>query len=134
MAALGNSLAERISRWDTLISNAEPVIGELSHITAELATLKQMFEDARDLQHRQDDLRSQAREINTVLLGLALRGDRLRSRLGAALQSKYGFTSDMLRKFGFKPRRPPRRRPAETPEAPTAPPDAPKASAPEDPQ
>ena len=40
---------------------------------------------------------------------LARDGEKLRSRLGAHLQAKFGFTSEALVKFGFKPRRIPHR-------------------------
>jgi hypothetical protein len=37
-------------------------------------------------------------------------GESLRSRLGANLRGKYGYTSEMLIKFGFRPFRITRRR------------------------
>jgi hypothetical protein len=110
MAATGNTYAERISRWDSLIANLEPMIAEFPHLAEDLATLKRMLVEARDFDHQQDDLRFRARDLNDVLVALILDGDKIRRRMGAALQSKYGFTNEILTKFGFKPRRPPVRK------------------------
>ena len=48
--------------------------------------------------------------INAQLRVLSKDGDGLRTRLGANLQGKFGFTSETLIRYGFEPRRFTRRR------------------------
>ena len=117
MAAKGQSLAEKFSRWGVTASNLREHLEELPHVAADLAEMDQMVVEARALESQQEALRGQAREINSKLKELAKEGERLRSRLRAHLQAKFGPTSEALRKFGFAPRRTPRRpRVVEAPE------------------
>jgi hypothetical protein len=116
MAASGNSNAARVARWDTLVNNLEPAVADIPHLSATLAELKAVLIEARDLTYKQDDLRAEAQNNNAVLSELVQRGDKIRGRLGAGLQFNYGFTSEMLLKYGFRPRRPPvRRKKGDTP-------------------
>ncbi|HEX5760730.1 MAG TPA: hypothetical protein VF121_16195 [Thermoanaerobaculia bacterium] len=110
MAAKGHSFAERFARWQVLVDNLKDAEG-LGHITGDHQQLEQQLVEARTLESRVEDLRSQARTLNSRMKKLANDGDALRSRLGANLQGKFGFTSETLIKYGFKPRRVPRRRP-----------------------
>ncbi len=110
MAASGNSNAERVARWDTLVNNLEPSVADSPHLTATLAELKAVLIEARDLTYKQDALRAEAQNNNVALSDLVKRGDKIRGRLGAGLQFNYGFTSEMLLKYGFRPRRPPVRK------------------------
>ena len=110
MAASGNSNAARVARWDTLVNNLEPVVAEIPHLSDTLAELKAVLIEARDLTYKQDALRAEAQNNNVELSDLVKRGDKIRGRLGAGLQFSYGFTSEMLLKFGFRPRRPPVRK------------------------
>ncbi len=52
MAASGNSDAERVARWDTLVNNLEATVTEIPHLTAMLAELKAVLIEARDLNYR----------------------------------------------------------------------------------
>ena len=110
MAASGNSNAARVARWDTLVNNLESTVAEIPHLAGTLAELKAVLIEARDLTYKQDDLRAAAQNNNVELSNLVKRGDKIRGRLGAGLQFNYGFTSEMLLKFGFRPRRPPVRK------------------------
>jgi len=74
-----------------------------------------MLQQARDLGYKQDLLRAQAQDNNAVLKDLVRRGDKARGRLGAGLQFNYGFTSEMLLQYGFRPRRPPVKKKKEAP-------------------
>ncbi len=124
MAASGNSNAARVARWDTLVNNLEPAVAEIPHLSDTLAELKAVLIEARDLTYKQDALRAAAQNNNVELSDLVKRGDKIRGRLGAGLQFNYGFTSEMLLKYGFRPRRPPvRKKKGETPSV-TAPPAA----------
>jgi hypothetical protein len=124
MAAKGKSYAEKWSRWEITISNLKEHAGDMPYLTDDVTQLEQMLTQARDLASKQEDLRGQAREINAKLRDLTKAGEKARSRLGANLNGKFGFTSETLVKFGFKPRRPPRRTKTVEKPAPETPPAA----------
>ena len=48
--------------------------------------------------------------VRAIREQIAARGDRLRRRIGAGLNCRFGFGSETLLKFGFRPRRPPVRK------------------------
>jgi len=115
MAAKGQSFAEKSSRWAVAASNMREHLEEMPHVAADLAEMDAVVAEARALESQQEALRGQAREITAQLKELAKSGEKLRSRLRAHLQAKFGPTSESLLKFGFRPRRTPRRKP-DTPE------------------
>ncbi len=110
MAAKGQSYAEKFSRWEILITNAKPTLPEMPHIGEDLTVLEQRLTEARVLESRQEDLRAQARDLGKQIRSAAREGEKARARLGANLRAKYGFESDTLVKYGFKPRPPVTRR------------------------
>jgi hypothetical protein len=124
MAAKGRSYAEKWNRWGISISNLKEHASDMPHLTDDVTLLDQTLTQVRDLVSRQEDLRGQAREINAKLRDLTKAGEKVRSRLGANLNGKFGFTSETLVKFGFKPRRPPRRTKTVEKPAPEPPPPA----------
>jgi len=109
MAARGQSFAEKFSRWGVTVGNLKDQVEAMPHIASDLTQLEQMLTQARDLESRQEDLRGQVRELNSQLRNLTKEGEKVRGRLRASLQGKFGFTSEALVKFGFKPQRIPRR-------------------------
>lgn len=119
MAAKGQSSAEKFSRWAVTASNLREHLEEMPHVAPDLEAMDGMIAEARTLESQQEALRGQAREISAQLQELAKNGDKLRSRLRSHLQAKYGPTSEALLKFGFRPRRTPRRAPStEAPKVP----------------
>src|SRR5688500_17926621 len=117
MAAKGQSLAEKFSRWGVTASNLKEHLEEMPHVAADLAEMDRIVSEARTLESQQEALRVQAREISVDLEKLVKEREMLRARLRSNLQAKFGPTSEALRKFGFSPRRTPRRtRVVETPE------------------
>lgn len=118
MAARGQSYAEKFSRWQVLITNGKPAVPDMPHVGEDLTALEAKLEEVRTLESRQEDLRSQAREIGKQIRGAARDGERIRGRLGATLKGKYGFDSETLVKYGFKPRPNVVRRRAKPPEEP----------------
>ena len=116
MAAKGQSLAEKFSRWGVTASNLREHLEEMPHVAPDLEAMERMVAEARALESQQEGIRGQAREVSNQLQELAKEGEKLRSRLRSHLQAKFGPVSENLRKFGFAPRRIPRRtRLAETP-------------------
>ena len=104
MAARGQSLAEKFSRWEVLITNTKPGVTEMPHMGGDLAELEQLLGQVRALESQQEDLRSQARAITARIRELARTGEKVRARMRANLNGKYGFTSETLVKYGFRPR------------------------------
>jgi hypothetical protein len=115
MAAKGFSFAERLSRSAVMVTNVKANLAEVPYLTDDLAELERMVGEGRAFESRQDDLRSQAQDNTQKMKVLISQVDKLRSRMAAGLQSKYGFTSETLGKFGVKVRRIPRRKPAAKP-------------------
>ena len=115
MAAKGFSFAEKMSRNSVMVTNAKANLQEVPYLTDDVATLEQMVGQGRVLESRQDELRSQFQENTKKMKTLAAEAEKLRSRLSAGLQSKYGFTNETLLKFGVKLRRIPRRTAAAKP-------------------
>ncbi len=109
MAANGQTLVARISRWETLVTKLEPDLSDMPHLAADISQLKEILRKSREFEAHQDFLRSQAQETTATRQSLVAEGDRLRRRIGASLQWKHGFGSETLLKFGFRPRRQPAR-------------------------
>ncbi len=104
MAAKGQSYAEKHSRWQVLITNAKPGVQDMPYIETDVTALEQKLGDVRALESKQEDLRSQVRDLVKQIQTATRDGEKIRSRLGATLKGKYGFQSDALVKYGFKPR------------------------------
>jgi hypothetical protein len=105
MAAQGNSLASRISRWELLERTIAPLVQEMPHLAASHAELQQMIAAAKQLEVQFEQTRASSRAFRKERVALFQQGDELRARLGAALQFHHGFRSDKLSEFGLKPRR-----------------------------
>ena len=111
MAVKGFSLPDRFSRWQVLVNNLkESEQPTTPNVAEKLAELTALLAEARGLQDRQAQFRAQSQDITKQLYDIAGRGDRVRARLGAFLQSELGFTTEELIRYGLKPRRPPVRR------------------------
>lgn len=104
MAAKGQSFAEKHSRWQVLITNAKPGVSDMPYIEADVTALEQKLTDVRSLESRQEDLRSQVRDLRKQIQAATRDGERIRGRLGSIMRGKYGFESETLVKYGFKPR------------------------------
>ncbi|HEV2853185.1 MAG TPA: hypothetical protein VHC97_10310 [Thermoanaerobaculia bacterium] len=109
MAAKGQSLAEKLSRWGIAASNLKEHLEEMPHVAPDVEAMDKVISEARALESQLEGIRGQAREVGAKLQEMARDGEKLRSRLRAHLQAKFGPTSESLVKFGFRPRRTPRR-------------------------
>ncbi len=104
METQGNSMSERVTQWDSLVTNLKPGITDLPHLSDDLKSLEDLLTQARALGSQQEDLRSQTRKATATLQALCKDGDTVRARLGANLRGKFGFSDETLIKYGFKPR------------------------------
>jgi hypothetical protein len=103
------SFTERYARWQVLVANLKQCDG-LVHIDGQRDQLEQLLGEAQTLENLKTSLRAQLQGITARLREISRQGDSLRSRLGAGLQWKFGFSSEQLIRFGFAPRQIPRRR------------------------
>ena len=112
MAIKGRSKSERFSRWQVLVNNAKQSPARRRRGSAKrLAQLDELLARVRTLENRQAQLRSESQAITKEIAELGRQGDRIRSRMGAYLEALFGFTSNELVRYGFRPRKlPPRRR------------------------
>lgn len=112
MAAKGSARSAKLSRWSTTIDNLRENLEQFPHISGDLAEMEKMLTQGRELESRLEALRGQSQEMVAELRVLTNQGERMRARLGAHLKAKYGFTSESLVRYGFRPLRINRRRPA----------------------
>jgi hypothetical protein len=120
MSTNGSSVPERIARWKVTTAGLRPILTEVPHLVEIHGELEDVTLQSEELDARHEALKAETREVNRIREELARTGDDLRQRLGAALKTRYGFTSKKLIEFGFKPR-PARRQPP----APQTPPEQP---------
>jgi len=120
MAARGFSFAEKMSRCSVMATNTRQNLSDVPYLADDVTELERMVGEGRVLESRQDELRSQSQDNTKKMKALVSQAEKLRARLGAGLQSKYGFGNEVLLRFGLKLRRPPRRKPAEKPVPPPA--------------
>lgn len=129
MATKGSTIPERIARWKVISAGLKPLLATMPHLADLHGELEQVIAQSEELDARAEALKAESRAVNANREALAKSGDDLRGRLGASLQTTYGFKSEKLIEFGLKPRKgrgrdkQPRVRktPATTPDAPTAP-------------
>ena len=105
MATKGNTNPERIARWKVMTVALEPQLGDFPLLTPLHTELKDVILQSEGLDARHEALKAETREINRKRGELAKRGDDLRARLGATLQTVHGFRSEKLIEFGVPPRR-----------------------------
>jgi FtsZ-binding cell division protein ZapB len=105
MATKGRSKPERIARWKVMTVGVEPQLGELPLLAPLHTELKSITLQSEELDARSEALKAETQEINRKRDDLATRGDELRNRMAAALQTVHGFRSEKLLEFGIQPRR-----------------------------
>jgi len=105
MATKGNTNPERIARWKVMTVALEPQIGDLPLLAPLHAELKGVTSESEELDARHEALKAETREVNRKRDDLAKKGDDLRARLAASLQTVHGFRSEKLIEYGVQPRR-----------------------------
>jgi len=105
MATKGNTMPERIARWKVLNVSLSPQLPEVPHLTSFHGELHGAIQESEVLDARHEALKAESREVNRRREELGKIGDDLRNRIGASLQTLYGFKSEKLIEFGLKPRR-----------------------------
>jgi len=77
----------------------------MPHLADLHGELERIIAQSEDLDARAEALKAESRAVNANREALAKSGDDLRGRLGASLQTTYGFKSEKLIEFGLKPRK-----------------------------
>jgi hypothetical protein len=106
MATKGSTIPERIARWKVISAGLKPLLGNMPHLADLHGQLEQVITQSEEMDARAEALKAESRAVNATRETLAKSGDDLRARLGAALQTAYGFKSEKLIEFGLKPRKP----------------------------
>jgi hypothetical protein len=105
MATKGSSNPERIARWKVMTAGLKPQLGDLPLLAPLHAELESAILQSEELDARHEALKAETREVNRLRDELAKKGDDLRSRMAATLQTIHGFKSEKLIEFGVQPRR-----------------------------
>jgi hypothetical protein len=105
MATKGSSNPERIARWKVMTTSLKPQLGDLPLLAPLHAELEGTILQSEELDARHEALKAETREVNRLRDELAKKGDDLRNRMAATLQTIHGFKSEKLIEFGVQPRR-----------------------------
>ncbi|HYN20766.1 MAG TPA: hypothetical protein VE078_07400 [Thermoanaerobaculia bacterium] len=113
-----NLTAEKIGSWKLFHHALLVELEKLPFLDDRHAQLAAFIQQAERLQLQQLALRAELQDLNRQRYELALEGDDLCRRLGAAMQAHLGFKNERLIGFGIKPRPRTRRRRKTREEAP----------------
>jgi hypothetical protein len=105
MATKGSTNPERIARWKLMWVGLKAYMAEYPLLAPLHTELEGVILQSEQMDARSEALKAEAREVNRLRTELAKKGDELRSRLGATLQTVHGFKSEKLIEFGITPRK-----------------------------
>jgi hypothetical protein len=112
------ALAKLISDWELLNAALQPHLTDMPYLKDMATELQGLIADAKGMDAKQQDLRGSLQETVRQRQILQKQGGSLHLRLGSMLRGNLGFDNQTLLGFGFKPRRPRRKKtpaPADTP-------------------
>ena len=99
------SLADRKSRWSLVVGNSHLILEDMPHIQPEIEELRALEKEILALSVKQARYNAKLREMTRKRSVLAKQADNLRSRIGASIRGKFGFSDTRLIQLGFKPHR-----------------------------
>lgn len=97
-------LGRRLASWQLLIGNLRPHLPTLPHARSMVTELEELVAEIQQIDKEQELARSRLQELTHRRQEAERRGDKLWRRLGALLRATFGFSSQELIQFGFKPR------------------------------
>jgi hypothetical protein len=112
----GLSYQKTTAFCELLNSTLKPQLEVLPHLRDDSASLDEVIVELKGLDTEQQALKGRLQEIIHLRQDAERRGQTLRSRIGAQIQGKLGFTNENLHAFGITPRKTTRRRRATKPE------------------
>jgi hypothetical protein len=95
-----------MASWKLLIGNLAAHLPTLPHARPLVGELEAVVTEIQEIDKEQEIARGRLRELTHRRQEAERRGDKLWRRLGALLKGNFGFTSQELIQFGFKPRPP----------------------------
>ena len=97
-------LGRRMAKWRLLIGNLETHLPALPHAQPLIGELEAVLAEIQEMDKEQEIARSRLLELIHRRQEAERRGDKLWRRVGALLKGNFGFSSQELIQFGFKPR------------------------------
>ena len=113
MSSNSNSCAARISRWEVLLSNVDAET--IPHVAELRAELEGLLARAKQVQARQEVLRSELADTTKQRNEIDRQGESVRIRMYDMLKGTFGFKNDKIIAYGLRPPRE-RRKKEVTPE------------------
>lgn len=99
------SLADRKGRWSLVVGNSHLILEDMPHIRQEIDELRALEKEILALSAKQARYNAKLREMTQKRRVLAKQADNLRSRIGASIRGKFGFSDMRLIQLGYKPHR-----------------------------
>lgn len=98
-----NSLKDRLSQWEILLTTVRPEAGEMPQLNADLAALERILQDGRALEALRGSLLEALRASSRTRKTLVKEGDETFRRLSLSLRGAFGPKSERLLKYGVAP-------------------------------
>ncbi len=99
-----NDFASKLTSWELLTTNVEPLLGEMPHLRPFFDHLQGLGLRGRELDSQQESARALLRELTRQRQDVEREGENIRARLSSHLRAAFGFTSEELIPFGINPR------------------------------
>jgi len=114
----GQSFGDFIRRWEQFNSALKPLLADLPHLAQDQAEFEALVTQARNLDDQQKQLRGKAQDMTQQRKVIFLKGLDQHERLASQLKGVLGSRNQNLVGFGLRPRKVPKRRKGENPDAP----------------
>jgi hypothetical protein len=95
---------ETLASWEALSTTAKAQLADNPQAASDQAALEAIIGQVKAANVDQDALNAKLRDSIRSRKEMTAQGSKLRSRLVAHLQSKFGPDSEMLREFGLRPK------------------------------
>lgn len=99
-----DAVANRIAAWEQFATSLQPLLEEMPYLQPFHDRIGDLIGEARELDLRQEKVRTEARELTRRCQAVEREGENLRARASAHLRAAYGFASEDLVRFGINPR------------------------------
>lgn len=108
------TLAKLISDWELLNAALQPHLTDMPYLRDRATELQGLIAEAKGMDTRQQDLRGNLQETVRQRKDLEKRGKSVHLHVASVLRGSLGFDNQTLLGFGLKPRRPRRKRAADS--------------------
>jgi chromosome segregation ATPase len=94
----------RFGGWKLLSNAVQTVLEQAPELGPPRGRLEELIQEAETIVNQQEEMRSRLRQATHRRQEVEREGEELRQRMTAALQSRFGFRSDVLLTYGIAPR------------------------------